>query len=363
MNRRLFIFPLLAFSLCYGQPSSPLSLARTASGKHTLYFPPRSGNDWATLSPETLNLDTPEIRSLSQFLEENLTQSFILLKDGKMVIEKYYGRANEKSWHVWNSAAKSLMATMVGIAQAEGLLDIHDKTSDYLGMGWTSMPREQENKITLWHHLTMTGGMRNNILTFNCIEPKCLLYKTDAGTEWSYHNSLYILLKNVLETASSQTLNQFGYTRIHQKIGMRGRWSRSFNRIVFYSSARDMARFGILIQNEGVWDGTAVLDDPAYFSEMVSSSQQLNPAYGYMWWLNGKIAYVDPNSQTTIGTAIAPEAPEDLIVAAGAKGQFIAISPGQGLIMVRQGSIDGNDLAALAFHNELWKKLQAWMAD
>ena len=61
------------------------------------------------------------------------------------------------SWQ-WNSAGKTLVATTTGIAQQEGLLNINNKVSEYLGTGWTSEPLAKENLITSRHLLTMTSG-------------------------------------------------------------------------------------------------------------------------------------------------------------------------------------------------------------
>ncbi len=361
MSRVLYLMPCLLLGVLFlgSVPKTP----QAPPNARPLYFPPKNTGDWEQVSPLALNLDEQEIDKLSSFLEENQTKSFLLLKDGKIVLEKYYGWHKPYTWHTWNSAGKSLMATMLGLAQDEGLLNIQDKTSDYLGRGWTSLTPEQEAKITLWHHLTMTGGLKNNIWTFNCVTPKCLLYKTEAGKEWSYHNSLYILLKDVLEKASETEINDFMRSRLLDKIGMRGGWTQSFNRIIFKSSARDMARFGLLILNKGVWDGKPVLRDSSYYQAMVSPSQDLNPAYGYMWWLNGQFSFKNPNNHQTVEASIAPDGPADLISASGAKGQFISISPSQGLILVRQGGFAGKNLAVLDFHNEIWRQLKEMMAE
>jgi len=100
-----------------------------------LYFPPKTGNGWQTLAPSELNFCPEKIDSLYAFLESRNTKSFILLKDGKIVLEKYFGTYVQDSIWYWASAGKSMTAFLVGQAQEENLLDIQDKTSDYLGTG------------------------------------------------------------------------------------------------------------------------------------------------------------------------------------------------------------------------------------
>ena len=67
---------------------------------------------------------------------------------------------------------------------------------------------------------------------------------------------------------------------------------------IFSSTARSMARFGLLIQNHGNWNGNQIMTDTNYFNQMISTSQSLNNSYGYLWWLNGKSSYRLPVSQT-----------------------------------------------------------------
>ncbi|MBP6812063.1 MAG: serine hydrolase, partial [Saprospiraceae bacterium] len=128
------------------------------SQSQTFYFPPKTGTAWQTISPASLGICQERIDSLYNFLEVKNTKSFLLLKDGKIVLEKYFGTFVQDSIWYWASAGKSLSAFLVGQAQEEGLLDIQDKTSQYLGNGWTSEPQAKEDLITVWHQLTMTNG-------------------------------------------------------------------------------------------------------------------------------------------------------------------------------------------------------------
>ena len=329
-----------------------------ASGKaQELYFPPIGGDDWETLSPDSLNYCSDKIDALYDFLEMEETRSFLLLKDGKIVLEKYLnGFTQDSSW-IWFSAGKSLRAVLVGIAQEEGYLDIQDKSSDYLGTGWTSMPAAQEDSIKVWHHLTMTTGLDES--DFACTDPACLTYSADPGTRWYYHNAPYNLLKTITENATGISTLVYTNTRVKNKIGMQsGFWLPFGYNTFFFSRARDMARFGLLIQAGGTWDSnTVVLGDTEYLDQMLNTSQNLNPAYGYLWWLNGKDSYIPPGTPLSFNGPISPDAPSDVVSAAGGQGQFISISPSTGLMMIRQGSSASTDLAALSVHNAIWERI------
>lgn len=319
------------------------------------YFPPANSN-WDTLSPNTLNWCQPKIDSLYSFLDAEQTKSFLVLKDGKIVLEKYFGNHKGTTNWVWYSAGKSLRATLIGIAQSEGDLDINDKTSQYLGQDWSSMSSMQEDSVRVFHHLSMTTGLNEQY--FSCTDDSCLTYKVPAGSRWYYHNAAYNLTKDILEAATNTNHNIYTQQKIKTPIGMNsGIWLPAGDNDFFYSRARDMARFGILIANKGVWNGNTILTDTNYFNQMIGSSQSLNPSYGYLWWLNGKNSIIPPGDSLSYPSSLAPDAPADVVLAAGALGQYISISKSRGLIIIRQGlsfnpSLIGNDL-----HNEIWKYL------
>ena len=85
-----------------------------------LYFPPTTGNVWDTTSPSNLGYCQPKIDSLYNFLEQNNSKAFILLKDGKIVLEKYFGTHTPTTLWQWASAGKTITSFMTGIAQQEG---------------------------------------------------------------------------------------------------------------------------------------------------------------------------------------------------------------------------------------------------
>ena len=132
---------------------------------------------------------------------------------------------------------------------------------------------------------------------------------------------------------------------------MGGGWSQQ----IYYSKARDMARFGLLNLNKGIWNTDTLMKDSMYFKAMVNTSQTLNNSYGYLWWLNGKSSFMAPQSQLVLPGPLMSNAPTDMFCALGKNDQKIYVVPSQGLVVVRQGnSAGGFSLAASAFDNVLW---------
>ena len=332
-----------------------LSLVVTFSTAQTMYFPPSSGNVWQNATPTSLGWCTSEIDSFYTYLNQSNSKAFIVLKDGKIVMEKYFGTFTQDSIWYWASAGKSLTSTLIGIAQQEKLVNINDLSSKYLGVGWTTAPLAKENLINIRHQLTMTTGLDDSV-NKDCTLPSCLIYKADAGTRWAYHNAPYTILDKVIEKASGISLNQFNNSRLRNKIGMNGLFVTVGDNNVYFSSPRSMARYGLLMLNKGTWNTTKILDDATYFMDATNTSQQLNKAYGYLWWLNGKASFMVPTLQVVLQGNLVPNAPADMFSALGKNGQIINIVPSQNLVVVRMGNSDGSPVP-ITYVNEIWKRL------
>ncbi len=346
-----------------------IALVLCSFGTHlrsqTMYIPPVAGTQWDTVSVQSLGWNAAAVAPLHAMLEAAHTRAFIVLKNGRIVMEKYFGTFTKDSLWYWASAGKSMTSVLVGIAKSEGRLALSDTTSKWLGKGWTSAPPEMEDKITIRHQLTMTTGLDDGVPDRDCTDRSCLLFKTDAGTRWAYHNAPYTLLDPVIERATGQSLNTYYLTRMRSKIGMNGFYfaSGDYNNVLM-TTPRSMARFGLLMLNRGVWDTTPILNDTAYFREMTTSSQTINPSYGYLWWLNGKTSYMLPTLQMVFPGSVSPAAPADMFAALGKNGQLINIVPSLGIVFIRMGDApDGTfgSLVATVLNNQIWEKLTAVM--
>ncbi len=205
----------------------------------------------------------------------------------------------------------------------------------------------------------MTSGLDDDVPDPNCTTDTCLEYLSDPGTRWAYHNAPYTLLDEVIESATGQTLNAYTRSNIIDPTGMDGLFIQEGFNNIFFSTARSMARFGLLILNRGNWKGSAILSDSNYFNAMTNTSQDLNNSYGYLWWLNGKEHFMIPQSQLVFPGGISPNAPNDMIAALGKNGQFINVVPSENIVWVRMGQMPGNLLVPFTFNDEIWKHLNA----
>ena len=328
-----------------------------------LYFPPNESSLWESQSPDELGWDRQALDEFLEWLPTQETRALIILKDGKIVVEEYWGSKltgtggmDQNSFWYWASAGKTLTAALIGMAEQEKLLKISDRTQKYLGEGWTSMPTSQERNIRLEHHLTFTTGINDKVNNLDDTSPASFTYLAKPGSRWSYHNGTYTLLESVVEKASGKSFQAYFEEKLGKKIGMKGFWQQTGDNNVFYSDARSFARFGLLLLARGNWNGEQIWSG-SYFDQLAQTSQELNKSYGYLTWLNGKASHMLPGSQTVIPGALVPSAPADMYQAMGKNGQFLMVVPSQNLVIIRMGGAPGNLPVPFFLIRQMWDRL------
>ena len=355
MSIKFKMLPLLLLALftCSSEDDNPPTVVIP---EEEIYFPPINSDTWETKSLSELGWNENELQPLLDFLEEKNTKSFMVLHDGKIVIESYFNNHTATSPWYWASAGKTLTTAITGIAESEGFININNKVSDYLGNGWTSAPLDKEHLITCKNLLSMTSGLNDAL--GNNVSPDNLQYQADAGTRWAYHN-VYVKLQDVVAQSTGVSWDNYFNNKLKNKIGMTGAWIASDDFNVYWSNTRSMARFGLLIYADGAWNNEQIIPQD-YLDDAVNTSQNLNQAYGYMWWLNGKSTYRLPQTQFQFNGSLIPNAPNDMYCALGRDDQKIYIVPSKQLVIVRMGEpADDTNFALSNFDNELWLRIGA----
>ncbi|MEQ1799491.1 MAG: serine hydrolase [Lacibacter sp.] len=353
MKNLALLLLLLAFYGCK-KPNDPSPQPNPYT---EMYFPPLTSTTWEAQPVSSLGWNQAAIQPLKDFLVQKNSKSFMILVNGRIVLEEYFdGHTATATWQ-WNSAGKTLVSATTGIAQQENLLNINTKVSQYLGNGWTSEPLAKELLITPKHLLTMTSGINDSselVITPN------LTYMADAGARWSYHN-VFQKLMDVVAAASGQAYDSYFADKLKNKIGMDGFWNNGIIFKIYHSNTRSMARFGLLALNKGKW-GTEQIVNESFFQQSINTSQNINPSYGYLWWLNGKSSFMVPGSQTVYNGSLVPNAPADMYAAMGAEDQRIYVIPSKKMIIIRMGNASdpaNPNFAVSGFDTALWEKINA----
>ncbi len=171
---------------------------------------------------------------------------------------------------------------------------------------------------------------------------------------------MYVKLQDVVAQATGQTWTNYFNTKLRDKIGMTGgAWIQNDGLSVYWSTTRNMARFGLLALNKGKWEENQIIPTN-YMQNATSTSQNINLAYGYLWWLNGKTSYHLPQSQFQFTGTLIPTAPSDMYCALGKNDQKIYVIPSRKIVIIRMGdAADGTNMALSDFDEVLWQKINA----
>jgi CubicO group peptidase (beta-lactamase class C family) len=346
--------------------------ANNADTAAELYFPPATGT-WETVAPADVGWDATALDAALDYAGEQRSSGVVVLHRGRILAERFWKLErdpDDPQNRVLNmttgwtsdghsiedvaSTQKSVLSFLAGVARGKGLLDFDAPVSKYLGKGWSKATPEQEAAITVRHLMGMTTGL--------AIDTS---YETPPTGKWFYNTIVYSKLVQILERASGLSVDAYTEQWLTARIGMRdSRWTPrpwmvdaasgagEGNTIGFSTSARDLARFGLLALAGGKWSGVDVLGDADYFSEALTPAQPHNPSYGLLWWMNGKEATFARGKR--VPGPLIPTAPADLFAAQGALERRAYVVPSLGLVVTRLG-----DQPERAFDDELWRRLMA----
>jgi CubicO group peptidase (beta-lactamase class C family) len=279
---------------------------------------------------------------------EQVTLSMMVVHRGQIVHERYApGMDMTTRTRTW-STAKSLAVTLIGMLVDEGTMHLDEP----LGLDWLPSARSSESDprhaITLRHVLNMSSGL-------DTIDNGGLEYATgsgmsywagsssvsgalrqalirEPGTNWDYENydTLLAVYKMKQVLGDDQTYREFPRRRLLDKIGMRNtlvstdRFGDFILSSQVYTNARDLARFGMLYLQNGVWNGERLISE-----EWIDFVRTPAPAtvgrggqYGGQWWLV-------PEDRNDV--------PKDAYSTSGNRGQFTIVVPSHDLVIVRRG--------------------------
>lgn len=266
------------------------------------------------------------------------TTAVVVLKDGKIVGEQYRDGYNmhtpQRTW----SAAKSLTATVVGRAVHLGLVKV-DAPANI--PEWKA-PDDPRAKITLGQLMHMGSGLWTDGPGNRTDE---VYLGGGLVTEWATRAPLEVAPNSRFRYANNDTLLaaravraalgdgpkalEFPFRELLWKVGMTHTtpetdWQGNFIlSSQVWTTARDLARLGLLYQNDGVWNGERLL--PVGWSKFVATPAPAQPpsgtGYGAFFWLYGS----------------AQGLPDGTYAMNGNRGQYVFIVPSRGVIIVRRG--------------------------
>ena len=282
-------------------------------------------------------------------LQDFQTAGFILVKDGQLLNEQYFNGYNDKSLTNSFSMAKSIQTLLLGKAIDDGYIESLDqKITDFL-------PEYKDDpfgsKCTVGDLSAMTSGYDWDEDYYFPLNPTAKAYYGDdiekqildrkftsePGQKFKYLSGSTQLLGIVLKRAlKDKSISQYAQEALWQPMGMEydAQWSKDRadgmekTYCCFNSDARDFAKLGQLLLNNGSWNGKQIIDS-TFIKKITSPNTKAFdknkvPVYGYSIWM-------DPSYKTPFYAML------------GHLGQRVIVIPSQNLVVVRTGKTH-NDL-------------------
>lgn len=291
------------------------------------------------------SLDTGLIHTLMNRIVDHTypgIHSILIIKDGKLILEEYFYEYNAQTLQELRSATKSFSSTLVGIAINKGLItSLNTPMLTYLPEYHPKNPDPRKNQITIKNLLTQQSGFACYDYDSKSPGNESKMYPTDdwikfmldlpmagnPGEATSYCSGNIQLLDKIVENVSHQSLHDFAQQNLFDPLGITDFvWNYAPNKSheddygQVCLTPRDMAKFGLLYLNGGVWNGKQIVPKE-YVAQSLSKQSVVDGInYGYLWWCEDLTA---PNGVKYRGMA-----------AKGNGGQRIFIWPDENMVAV-----------------------------
>jgi CubicO group peptidase (beta-lactamase class C family) len=279
---------------------------------------------------------------------EQVTLSLLVVQDGKIIHERYApGVDRFTKTRTW-STAKSIGVTLMGLLADQGKMAL-DEPVELEWLPRAAYPEaDPRHEITLRHLLNMSSGLYpvdNSGLEYatgsglaywaGSSSVRGALHRAlfrEPGTYWDYENYETLLavyaMKQVI--GDPQAYLEFPREALLDRLGMRNtllsvdRFGDFILSSQVYTSARDLARFGLLYLQNGEWEGEQLLSEEwiDFVRTPAPSTAERGNQYGGQWWLV-------PDDRTDV--------PSDAYSTAGNRGQYVIVVPSHDLVIVRRG--------------------------
>lgn len=299
------------------------------------YFP---GEEWEEISNlEEAGWSEEKLDSAQAFTEDLETAAVVIVHDGKIV--RKWGETDRKFKS--HSIRKSLLSALYGIHEEEGNIDLSATLED-LGIDDNDPPlSEEEKQATVEMLLKARSGVYHPALyeTEAMAEARPERHSHEPGTYWYYNNWDFNALLTIFEQETDTKIFEEFDCAIGEPIGMQsfdpetdGEYFEGDESIhpayPFEITAMDLARFGLLYEREGEWDGEQIIP-ASWIEESTNSYSDAGDSggYGYLWWVAVDGQHFSDLEQ---------EVPEGLYTARGHRGHVLAVVPDMDLVLVHR---------------------------
>jgi CubicO group peptidase (beta-lactamase class C family) len=276
------------------------------------------GSGWKISTDE---FDVQKIRSLNQKIAEdafkNIT-SIVVIKNGKLLIEEYFNGANRNTLHDTRSVGKSFTSALMGLAIDDGYVESVNQTlKDFYDLTKFKNYSSKKDSVTLKSLLTMSSGFDGSDDNPDSPGNEEKMYPTSnwvkftldlpmdntkiIGKNWDYFTAGVIVLGHILQKNVPGGLEKYANRKLFEPLGItQYEWQYTPQNVVntagsVQMNSLDYAKFGLLYENKGMWNGKEILTKSwvksTFTKYLTLPDNQFN--YGYLFWnktfnINGK---------------------------------------------------------------------------
>lgn len=342
VTRREAVASLVGGGVAYGLA------ARAATAE---YWP--SLTKWDSVEPAAAGFDPHALDAALAAGMADRSTDILVLRSGRIVAERYAPGSDAERKQQIASAAKSMVSVLIGVCLDQGKIRSVDQSAADFIAPWRGTPKAQ---ITIRHLLTMTSGLDDRGLALRGVAGDQFAINSAApqmaapGARWAYQTAIFHLLYHVVAHAAGEPFEAFAARNLTGPLGMQhtdwvtnvgqGASGPVTNYYTAACSGRDLARFGLFALRGGRWAGKQVVST-SYLKQATSPSQDLNPAYGFLWWENAKPGFGAAEAVRGSAELRFDGSPKDTFAALGAGGQVVLVVPSLDLVVVRQGQAPG----------------------
>ena len=298
------------------------------------------------------------------------TRALLVLHNGQIVAERYGNGYSSSTRFLGWSMAKSVTAVMIGLLVSDGRLRLDDPAP----VPQWQRPGDARGKITVRQLLQMRSGLRHTEggrpryaaddvrLMFRdgrddmAAHAEDRPFEAEPGSKNNYSSATAIILADIAARVLTPSDNpdvrrtavsDFLHKRLLAPLEMRSAVPEFdpagtlIGSNMISATARDWGRFGEFLRNEGAVRGAQIV--PRAWIQFMTTPSPPNPAYGGQLWLNRRAP--DGRDVLFVGRA-----PPSLFSCIGHFGQYVVVSPAQGLTLVRLGRTEDEDTGVVRDH-------------
>jgi len=275
-------------------------------------------------SPEEAGFSSVALEKVKKYVANSQIASlFVVYKGNVLLALGEYQRRFQ-----CHSIRKSLMNAVIGTGYDEGRIDLN-KTLNDLGIDDLNSLSDDEKRTTIRHMLQSRSGVYHPAVyeTPSMERSKPKRYSKKSGDFWYYNNWDFNVLSTIVEKEMGDDFLHIFTNRIAHAIGMEdfrefdGHYfvdsTVSFHKAYVYKlSARDLARFGLLYLQNGLWEGRRILSEE-WIRESTTSYSETNTirgGYGYLWWIPIVADTIPAFAACGVGTQVLMIIPDNNLV-------------------------------------------------